>query len=78
MTEDGKPAVPPEIVVKWEIVDGDKGHLDLVMKVGDQEHRALMLVEVKGKNIVIGAPKEDEKRPATMADAKESVEFTKK
>jgi hypothetical protein len=77
MLEDGKSSLPPEASVKWEIVDGNKSHLDLVMKAGDQEHRVPMLVEAKGANIVIGGPKGD-KRAEKMEEADEPVEFTKK
>jgi len=76
--EDGKPDMPPGATAKWELVDGAKGHLDFVLKMGADEMRLPMLLEVADGKIKLAPPKEDGKRLATMAEADDAIEFSKK
>ena len=77
-TEDGKSDMPPGATAKWEVVDMAKGQLDFILTLEGKEVRLPMIMELKDGKLKIGGPKEDGKRPASMADADDPVEFTKK
>jgi hypothetical protein len=78
MSEDGKEESIPGVTIKWEMVDSEKGHLDIIMTAEGKELRGKMLFQWKGDKLVIGGPKEDESRPATIEESDDPVEFTKK
>jgi len=75
-TEDGKDNLPPGST--YEIVDAAKGHLDFILKVEDKEIRVPMIMEMKDGKLVIGGPKEADKRAASLDDSDDPVEFSKK
>jgi hypothetical protein len=77
MKEDGQDGTPPGGSVMWELKDADKGHLDLVIKAGEQEIRLECLIELSGDKLKLGGPK-GEKRAATMAEAEDPTELTRK
>jgi hypothetical protein len=78
MSEDGKVEEMPGVTMKWDLVDAEKGFLDFIMVADGKEMRVQMLAEMKDGKLKIGGPKEMDKRPATMADSDDPVEFTKK
>jgi hypothetical protein len=78
MSEDGKVEEMPGVTMKWDLVDAAKGFLDFIMVADGKEMRVMMLCEMKDGKLKIGGPKKEGERPATMADADDPVEFTKK
>jgi hypothetical protein len=78
MTEEGKDSIPPGGTVKWELKDAEKGHLDLIMKVGEQEMRLECLIDVDEEDLKLGGPNpKTQKRAAKMEEADDPVELKK-
>jgi hypothetical protein len=76
--QDGKADLPPGAILKYEIVEFDEGHVDFLVKVGEEEMRVPMLMVMNEGKLTIGGPKEPGKRAATLADSDDPVEFTRK